>query len=182
MPMGFCSYSAIAWVAPLASGQVADVSYALPDTSRAGLVFGILNALGQIAFAYAGHNVVLEIQATLPSTPEKPSKGPMWRGCLVAYVVVAACYFPVAMVGYWAMGNGVGDNVLLSLGKPVWLIAAARLMVVVHVIGSYQVIQTPPSCVLFFCRRSTCMLLAPAMDFLNSAKIYSCSWSQGSWR
>jgi hypothetical protein len=36
--------------------------------------------------------------------------------------------------------------------------------------------------VLFFCRRSTCMLLAPAMDFLNSAKIYSCSWSQGSWR
>jgi hypothetical protein len=101
--MGFCSYSAIAWVAPLASGQVADVSYALPDTSKAGLVFGILNALGQIAFAYAGHNVVLEIQATLPSTPEKPSKGPMWRGCLVAYVVVAACYFPVAMVGYWAM-------------------------------------------------------------------------------
>jgi len=142
MPMGFCSYSAIAWVAPLASGQVADVSYALPDTSRAGLVFGILNALGQIAFAYAGHNVVLEIQATLPSTPEKPSKGPMWRGCLVAYVVVAACYFPVAMVGYWAMGNGVGDNVLLSLGKPVWPIAAARLMVVVHVIGSYQVIQS----------------------------------------
>ncbi|CAK9219726.1 unnamed protein product [Sphagnum troendelagicum] len=137
------SYSAIAWVAPLASGQVADVSYALPDTSRAGLVFGILNALGQIAFAYAGHNVVLEIQATLPSTPEKPSKGPMWRGCLVAYVVVAACYFPVAMVGYWAMGNGVGDNVLLSLGKPVWLIAAARLMVVVHVIGSYQVYAMP---------------------------------------
>lgn len=105
-------------------------------------MFGVCNALGQIAFAYAGHNVVLEIQATLPSTPEKPSKGPMWRGVLVAYAVVALCYFPVSIVGYWALGNSVGDNILLSLGKPVWLIAAARLMVVIHVIGSYQVHYT----------------------------------------
>ncbi|GFY91528.1 lysine histidine transporter 2 [Actinidia rufa] len=35
-----------------------------------------LIALGDVAFAYAGHNVVLAIQATISSTPEKPSKGP----------------------------------------------------------------------------------------------------------
>jgi hypothetical protein len=68
----------------------------------------------------------------------------MWRGCLLAYAVVALCYFPVAIVGYWAMGNGVGDNVLLSLGKPVWLLAVANLMVVIHVLGSYQVGNPDP--------------------------------------
>ncbi|KAJ0635457.1 putative amino acid transporter, transmembrane domain-containing protein [Helianthus annuus] len=96
-----------------------------------------------MAFAYAGHNVVLEIQATIPSMPEKPSKGPMWKGVLVAYIVVAICYFPVAISGYWAYGNRVSDNVLISLEKPVWLIAAANVFVVVHVIGSYQVYATP---------------------------------------
>ncbi|MFS7980253.1 putative amino acid transporter, transmembrane domain-containing protein [Helianthus anomalus] len=95
-------------------------------------------------FAYAGHNVVLEIQATITSTPEKPSKGPMWKGVLVAYIVlVAICYFPVAISGYWEYGNRVSDNVMISLEKPVWLIAAANVFVVVHVIGSYQVYAMP---------------------------------------
>lgn len=92
-----------------------------------------------MAFAYAGHNVVLEIQATIPSTPEKPSKKPMWKGVLVAYFVVALCYFPVALIGYRMFGNQVQDNILLSLEKPSWLIAAANMFVVIHVIGSYQV-------------------------------------------
>ena len=83
--------------------------------------------------------MVLEIQATIPSTPEKPSKGPMWRGVVVAYIVVALCYFPVAIIGYWVFGNEVKDNVLISLEKPAWLIAISNLFVVLHVIGSYQV-------------------------------------------
>lgn len=83
--------------------------------------------------------MVLEIQATIPSTPEKPSKGPMWKGVIVAYIVVALCYFPVALVGYYIFGNSVEDNILISLKKPVWLIATANIFVVIHVIGSYQV-------------------------------------------
>jgi hypothetical protein len=92
-----------------------------------------------VAFAYAGHNVVLEIQATIPSTPEKPSKKPMWRGVVVAYIVVAVCYFPVSLVGYWAFGNRVDSDILITLSRPKWLIALANMMVVIHVIGSYQV-------------------------------------------
>ncbi|KAL0351104.1 UNVERIFIED_CONTAM: Lysine histidine transporter 1 [Sesamum radiatum] len=95
-----------------------------------------------LAFAYA-HNVVLEIQATIPSTPEKPSKIPMWRGVVVAYIVVALCYFPVAFIGYWMFGNSVEDNILMTLNKPVWLIAMANLFVVIHVIGSYQIYAMP---------------------------------------
>ncbi|KAH7446318.1 hypothetical protein KP509_01G051400 [Ceratopteris richardii] len=137
------SYSTIAWSVPAARGPNDGVSYDYLHTTTANSVFGIFNALGQIAFAYAGHNVVLEIQATIPSTPEKPSKVAMWRGVIVAYLVVAICYFPVALVGYWAFGNAVTDNILLDLDHPRWLIAIANLMVVVHVIGSYQIYAMP---------------------------------------
>lgn len=104
-----------------------------------GTVFSFFSAVGDVSFAFAGHNVVLEIQASIPSTPEKPSNKPMWKGALIAYIVVALCYFPVAIFGYWAFGNKVEDNVLLSLEKPRWLVAAANMFVVIHVIGSYQV-------------------------------------------
>ncbi|CAH9112368.1 unnamed protein product [Cuscuta epithymum] len=137
------SYSTIAWGTAVSKGVQPDVSYGSVATTASGSVFSFFGALGDVAFAYAGHNVVLEIQATIPSTPGKPSKGPMWRGVLVAYLVVAICYFPVALIGYWMFGNAVEDNILISLEKPTWLIAVANMFVVVHVIGSYQIYAMP---------------------------------------
>ncbi|KAL4032305.1 hypothetical protein IC575_005376 [Cucumis melo] len=137
------SYSTIAWAASVHKGIQEDVQYGYKAHSTSGTVFNFFTALGDVAFAYAGHNVVLEIQATIPSTPEKPSKGPMWRGVIVAYIVVALCYFPVAIIGYWMFGNSVKDNILLSLEKPAWLIAMANMFVVIHVIGSYQIYAMP---------------------------------------
>lgn len=137
------SYSTIAWSASLHKGVQRDVEYGYRAKSTIGTVFNFLSALGDVAFAYAGHNVVLEIQATIPSTPEKPSKKPMWKGVVVAYIIVAICYFPVALIGYWMFGNEVEDNILLSLKKPTWLIVMANMFVVVHVIGSYQVYAMP---------------------------------------
>ncbi|CAO2200765.1 unnamed protein product [Urochloa humidicola] len=136
--MSLC-YSAIAWIASLGKGKSADVDYHLRATKTPGKVFGFFGALGNVAFAYAGHNVVLEIQATIPSAPEQPSKKPMWQGVVVAYIIVAVCYFPVSLIGYWAFGNQVDENILITLNKPKWLIALANMMVVVHLIGSYQV-------------------------------------------
>ncbi|RHN50582.1 putative amino acid transporter, transmembrane domain-containing protein [Medicago truncatula] len=140
--MSIC-YSTIAWTTSVHKGVQENVQYSSKATNTAESVFNFFNALGSVAFAYAGHNVVLEIQATIPSTPEKPSKGPMWRGVVVAYIVVALCYFPVAIIGYWVFGNEVKDNVLISLEKPVWLIAISNLFVVLHVIGSYQIFAMP---------------------------------------
>jgi amino acid permease len=137
------SYSTIAWAASAEKGVQPDVDYSYRATTTIGKVFNFFSALGDVAFAYAGHNVVLEIQATIPSTPEKPSKGPMWRGVIVAYIVVALCYFPVALIGYYIFGNKVDDNILITLEKPTWLIAMANLFVVVHVIGSYQIYAMP---------------------------------------
>lgn len=115
------------------------MSYAYKNSSTADSTFRVFNALGQISFAFAGHAVILEIQATMPSTPEKPSRIPMWKGAVGSYFINAICYFPVALIGYWAFGQDVEDNVLMNLRRPAWLIATANLMVVVHVIGSYQV-------------------------------------------
>ncbi|RID46369.1 hypothetical protein BRARA_I03034 [Brassica rapa] len=137
------TYSTIAWTASVHKGVRPDVDYSSRASTSAGNVFNFLNALGDVAFAYAGHNVVLEIQATIPSTPEVPSKVPMFRGVVVAYIIVAICYFPVAFLGYWIFGNSVDDNILMTLEKPVWLIAMANLFVVIHVIGSYQIFAMP---------------------------------------
>ncbi|OAY65798.1 Lysine histidine transporter 1 [Ananas comosus] len=107
------SYSTISWVACFARGRPArGVSYGYKKSATAwDSVFRVFSALGQVAFAYAGHGVVLEIQATIPSTPAEPSKATMWRGTVAAYFVTALCYFPVAMIGYWAFGQDVDDNV-----------------------------------------------------------------------
>ncbi|KAL9317868.1 hypothetical protein ACSQ67_014385 [Phaseolus vulgaris] len=137
------SYSTIAWLACLTRGRIDNVSYAYKRTNSTEFMFRIFNALGQISFAFAGHAVALEIQATIPSTPEKPSRIPMWHGAIGAYFVNAICYFPVAVIGYWAFGQAVDDNVLMALERPAWLIAAANLMVFVHVVGSYQIYAMP---------------------------------------
>lgn len=133
------SYSTIAWVASIGKGKLPDVDYSYKAHSTADGVFNFMLAMGEVAFSYAGHNVVLEIQATIPSTPEKPSKKAMWKGVIVAYLGVAFCYLPVAFIGYYIFGNSVQDNILITLEKPTWLIAAANMFVIVHVIGGYQV-------------------------------------------
>ncbi|PRQ54162.1 putative amino acid transporter, transmembrane domain-containing protein [Rosa chinensis] len=137
------SYSTIAWTAALDKGVVENVDYSYKAKTTTGKFFDFLAALGAVAFAYAGHNVVLEIQATIPSTPEKPSKVPMWKGVIFAYIIVALCYFPVSLVGYYIYGNSLEDNILVTLERPKWLIAMANMFVVIHVIGSYQVYAMP---------------------------------------
>ncbi|KAF8028280.1 hypothetical protein BT93_E1016 [Corymbia citriodora subsp. variegata] len=137
------SYSTIAWGATIDKDVKSGVQYSYRSSTTAGKVFHFFSALGDVAFAYCGHNVVLEIQATIPSTPEKPSKGPMWRGVIVAYIIVAFCYFPVALIGYWKFGNLVDQDILITLEKPKWLIAMANMFVVIHFIGAYQIYAMP---------------------------------------
>jgi amino acid permease len=134
----FSSYSTIAWIAPLVVDPAKDL-IGCHDKGRD--AFKVLNALGQMAFAYAGHNVVLEIQATIPSIPSRPSKIPMWKGVILAYMIVALCYFPVALVGLFKFSNNIDDNILMSLENPRALIAVANMMVFIHVVGSYQVLE-----------------------------------------
>ena len=79
----------------------------------------------------------------------------MW-GVALAYTAIAYCYFCIAFGGYWAFGNGVASNVMLSVGRPSWLVGVANLLVVIHVFGSYQV-SSSSDC---FANMSDCQLLS----------------------
>jgi amino acid transporter len=185
-----CSYSTIAWTIPIfhnEHGQHLDIAncklvnvtadYHLPKVSTAVHVLSAFNALGIVAFAYAGHNVVLEIQATIPSKPGRPSKIAMWRGVFLAYVIVTICYFPVALVCYWAYGNQLAANSnsdsdsafnsnILQFEGFRGITTAANFMVIIHILGSYQVctlhsfsIFLSFSCLLESCRVRTCRVV-----------------------
>ena len=148
------------------------MAYGYKAHTTGGTILDFFTSLGDVAFAYAGHNVVLEIQASIPSTPGKPSKKPMWKGVVVAYIIVAICYFPVALIGYWAFGNSVEDNVLISLEKPRWLIAVANMFVVIHVIGSYQVFSHFQ---FLFCLFFVCSLFKQTnLDQYNQSSFQLC--------
>jgi hypothetical protein len=56
------SYSTIAIGVSAHAGRQPGAEYNLDGFTKAEGIFGIFNALGTIAFAYGGHNVVLEIQ------------------------------------------------------------------------------------------------------------------------
>lgn len=60
------SYCTLIWVVSLVQGRPVNVSYDTPQSKSDLASFGtILNALGIIAFAFRGHNLVLEIQVPL---------------------------------------------------------------------------------------------------------------------
>lgn len=107
--VGFCT---LIWVLSITKGRPTGVSYSPSDgvNSDMGKISRILNALGIIALVFRGHNVVLEIQGTLPSSSKHPSYKRMWNGVLVSYILIAMCQFPLAIAGFWAYGNQIPFN------------------------------------------------------------------------
>ncbi|KAL8547048.1 hypothetical protein ACS0TY_006681 [Phlomoides rotata] len=55
------SYSSIAWGASVNKGTQLDVQYGYKSRTTVGVVFNFFSALGTVAFAYNGHNVMIEI-------------------------------------------------------------------------------------------------------------------------
>lgn len=139
MSVGYCAISFGA-AANFASKNPAP-SFTRVGESTADHVFGILNSLGSIAFTFGGQAVLPEIQATLARPPKTHSS--MMKGIAVAYVVVIAAYFSVAIAGYAAFGAEVRPDVLLSISHPRALVDAANMMVVLHVAAGYQIFAMP---------------------------------------
>ncbi|XP_076922375.1 lysine histidine transporter-like 8 [Bidens hawaiensis] len=144
-------YSTMVWLLSVSQQRPANISYepiVLPSLTAS--VFSAFNALGIIAFAFRGHNLVLEIQSTMPSTFKHPAHVPMWKGAKVAYFFIAMCLFPVAIGGFWAYGNlmppGGMLNALFGFHKhdiSRWLLAITFLLVVFSCLSSYQIYSMP---------------------------------------
>ncbi|XP_073030619.1 lysine histidine transporter-like 7 [Primulina eburnea] len=106
------AYCSLLWVLSVSKGQLAHVSgdystMEVKPTDTGDRIQNVLNGIGIIALAFRGHNLVLEIQGTLPTSPTQPSRKPMWRGVTISYLLIAMCMYPLAMVGHWAYGSKV---------------------------------------------------------------------------
>ncbi|CAK7329405.1 unnamed protein product [Dovyalis caffra] len=110
--IGYCT---LIWVLPVSKGRPGGVSYnSLKGESNMSGMCDVLDAIGIVVLAFRGHNLVLEIQGTLPSSSKHPSKKPMWRGVTISYTIVAMCLFPLAIAGFWAYGNKVNTITFCS--------------------------------------------------------------------
>lgn len=147
--IGYCTSI---WAVSVAEGRLPGVSYDPVKTgSRFHHVNSVLNALGIIAFAFRGHNLVLEIQATMPSSEKLPAHVPMWKGVRVSYTLVAICLFPLAIGGYWAYGHLIPANggMLTALYQFHYrnvsrsVLGMISLFVIINALSSFQIYGMP---------------------------------------
>ncbi|KAK1360537.1 lysine histidine transporter-like 8 [Heracleum sosnowskyi] len=147
--VGYCT---MIWISSVAEGRIPGVSYN-PELSGSEMqkIFNILNAIGIIAFAFRGHNLVLEIQATMPSSEKHPSRVPMWKGVKVSYTIILMCLFPLAIGGYWTYGQLIPGNggILTALfvfhGQDTakGLLGLINFIVVINGISTFQIYAMP---------------------------------------
>ncbi|MED6207662.1 Amino acid permease 6 [Stylosanthes scabra] len=106
-------------------------------------VWRMFQAIGDIAFAYAFSNVLIEIQDTLKSSP--PENKVMKRASLIGIMTTTLFYVSCGLIGYAAFGNDAPGNFLTGFGfyEPFWLIDFANVCIAVHLIGAYQVFCQP---------------------------------------
>ncbi|KAK7377507.1 hypothetical protein VNO80_02933 [Phaseolus coccineus] len=113
------------------------------DVSGTEKVWRMFQAIGDIAFAYAFSNVLIEIQDTLKSGP--PENRVMKRASLIGIMTTTLFYVLCGCLGYAAFGNDAPGNFLTGFGfyEPFWLIDFANICIAVHLVGAYQVFVQP---------------------------------------
>ncbi|OEL18217.1 Amino acid permease 3 [Dichanthelium oligosanthes] len=137
-----------------ARGSLAGVIGAGAKVTLMQKVWRSLQAFGNIAFAYGFSIILLEIQArhlsshlcqdTIKSPPPSEAKV-MKKATAVSVAVTTVIYLLCGCVGYAAFGSAAPDNMLTGFGfyEPFWLLDVANAFVVVHLVGTYQVMSQP---------------------------------------
>lgn len=113
------------------------------DVSGTEKIWRMFQAIGDIAFAYAFSNVLIEIQDTLKSSP--PENKVMKRASLIGIMTTTLFYVLCGCLGYAAFGNDAPGNFLTGFGfyEPFWLVDFANVCIAVHLVGAYQVFVQP---------------------------------------
>ncbi|MED6193068.1 hypothetical protein PIB30_015501 [Stylosanthes scabra] len=126
--------------------KIADNGYVLGDLVGAqgeapiDKVWGIFQALGNIAFAYSYSNILIEIQDTIKSPYELRT---MMFATRISIATTTIFYVLCGTIGYGAFGNAAPGNLLTAFDRPFWLIDIANLALVIHLVGAYQVFSQP---------------------------------------
>ncbi|MBA0856268.1 hypothetical protein Goshw_025762 [Gossypium schwendimanii] len=146
---GYCT---LIWVVSVIEGRKEGVSYnPVRGSTEVTRIFDVFNTLGIVSFAFRGHNLILEIQATMPSDEKHPSSVPMWKGVKIAYTLVAMCLFPLAIGGYWAYGQRIPENggmltalfVFHGKGTSQFILGLTSLFVIINALSSFQIYGMP---------------------------------------
>ncbi|GER39992.1 amino acid transporter [Striga asiatica] len=146
------TYCTLTWTLSVSKTRPVNISYG-PMRAKSDVenICSTLNALGIIVFAFRGHNLVLEIQGTMPSSTRNPSRVPMWKGVKFSYLIIAGCLFPMAIGGYWAYGNLIptDGDLLSAIDKyhrnetPKSILGLTSLLIVVNSLTSFQIYAMP---------------------------------------
>lgn len=132
------------------TGSVGGRSYA--PASKA---WAVMTGLGSMAFAFEFSVVLVEIQDTIKPVPSTVISGKtsetsqMKKASKSAICVTMALYTLVGCFGYSAFGDAAPINLLVVRGSsngfvnPHWLVAVANVLVMINMLGGYQVLTQP---------------------------------------
>ncbi|RZC44324.1 hypothetical protein C5167_037276 [Papaver somniferum] len=156
------------------------------DVTGAEKVWRTFQALGNIAFAYAFSNILVEIQDTLKSSP--PENKVMKKASTIGVATTTLFYVLCGVAGYAAFGNDAPGNFLTGFGfyEPFWLIDFANICIAVHLVGAYQVFGQP----LFAFVEKLCSDKWPENEFITTDHMinlpccgqYPFNWFRLVWR
>ncbi|KAK3421119.1 hypothetical protein EUGRSUZ_G01814 [Eucalyptus grandis] len=156
-------YGALIWILSVTKGRPEGVSYEplIEAKSVEARIGSVLNAIGIIALSFRGHNLVLEIQGTLPSTPKCSSgtlpstpkcssKESMWRAVIIAYSLIALCLYSLAIGGFWAYGSKIPNGGLYVAfpqfhghDTPKLVMGLTYLLIVASCLSAFQIYAMP---------------------------------------
>lgn len=113
-----------------------DSSTAPPVKHRQTDLLSFAMAFGTIAYACCGHPVF----PTLQTDMREPTK--FGRSAVLAYLVMAAMYIPVAVAGYFVYGQDVKENILLTVSSGAPLIIV-EFLITGHLVCSFIIVVNP---------------------------------------
>ncbi|XP_023326958.1 amino acid transporter ANT1 isoform X2 [Eurytemora carolleeae] len=99
---------------------------------------GFLKAFGSIMFAFAGASTFPTIQADMKNRSQ------FNYAAVIAILILFLIYFPMAAGGYFALGELVQDNIVLSMSDG-WERVVVEIMLLLHLVSAFPIITNPPA-------------------------------------
>lgn len=101
-------------------------------------VDGFFKAFGSIMFAFAGASTFPTIQADMKKRDN------FGYAAIIAITILFLIYFPMAAGGYFALGDLVKDNIVLSMSDG-WQKIVVEVMLLLHLVTAFPIITNPPT-------------------------------------
>jgi len=111
-----------------------NVEIVYPDAT----FMGIFKAFGSIMFAFAGASTFPTIQADMAD------RSKFNIAALIAMAILFLIYFPMAVGGYYSLGDEVTDNIVLAMPGG-WMKMLVEVMLLLHLITAFPIITNPPA-------------------------------------